>query len=59
MRRYWQRPSDEEVEEEIHQSDIFAERIQLTIKKLTKVLGEIEKMSDGATDTSTDRRTPS
>ena len=50
---------DEEVEEEIQQSDIFAERIQLTIIKLTKVLGEIEKMSDGAIDTSTDRRTPS
>ena len=50
---------DDEVEEEIQQSDIFAERIQLTIIKLTKVLGEIEKMSDGAIDTSTDRRTPS
>ena len=50
---------DEEVEEEIQQSDIFAERIQLTIIKLTKILGEIEKMSGGAIDTSTNRRTPS
>ena len=50
---------DEEVEEEIQQSDIFAEGIQLAIIRLTKVLGEIGKMSDGAIDTSTDRRSPS
>ena len=35
---------DEEVEEEIQQSDIFVERIQLTIIRLTKVLGEIGKI---------------
>ena len=49
---------DKELEDEIQQSDIFVENIQLAVMKLTKALEEIEGTSDSDTETASRRGTP-